>query len=122
MNSDRTPLEASASTLNGAKLSKIVRFDPIVSMGTLIQILVIVVGGVGVYGTYSADQTRRDMRVEQVAKDLDSNRNGTRDTLLELRSDVKDLKSDIKDVQHQVTDTSQTVAVLKARSDPIEKH
>jgi septal ring factor EnvC (AmiA/AmiB activator) len=62
------------------------------------------------------------MRVEQVAKDLDSNRNDTRDTLLELRSDVKDLKSDIKDVQHQVTDTSQTVAVLKARSDPIEKH
>ena len=108
--------------LNGAKLSKIVRFDPVVSMGTLIQIIVIIVGGIGVYGTYSADQTRRDMRVEQVAKDLDLNRNGTRDTLMELRSDVKDLKGDIKDVQHQVTDTSQTVAVLKARSDPVERH
>ena len=84
------------------------RFDPTVSSGTLIQIGVLLVGGVVTYGTYQADRATSRLEVEQIKSAAADEKAATRLSLTELRADVKDS-------QKTLTQISQTLAVIESR-------
>jgi hypothetical protein len=102
--SDRMPLDASPRR-------RLVRFDPTVNTGTLLLMAQVAVSCAIGYGAYSADQAKRDMRVEQVRTDLDTSRVFTKESLAELHADVKE-------IQQTLGKQNETLAVLKERSDP----
>lgn len=84
------------------------RFDPTVSSGTLIQIAVLMGGGVIAYGTYQADRTETKLAVEALRSAAAEEKTATKGSLSELRTDVKD-------VQRTLVQISQTLAVSEAR-------
>jgi uncharacterized protein HemX len=84
------------------------RFDPTVSSGTLIQIAVLLGGGIITYGTYQADRATSHLEVEQIKAAAADEKAATRLSLTELRSDVKDS-------QKTLTQISQTLAVIESR-------
>lgn len=85
-------------------------FVPDVSMGTLIQIGVLVVGAVSFYGQYAADRARDHAEVAQIKIDADSQRTAVKESLTDLKGDVKEIQSTLGKV-------NESLAVLKARSD-----
>lgn len=87
------------------------RFDSTVSMGTLLQMLLISVAAILGYGTYSADKAKDHAEVAQIKVDAENQRTAVKESL-------GDLKTDVKDIQRTLIDVNQNMAVLKARSEP----
>jgi uncharacterized protein HemX len=84
------------------------RFDPTVSSGTLIQIAVLLGGGVIAYGTYQSDRTETKLAVDALRASAVEEKAATKGSLAELRTDVKD-------VQRVLGQISTTLAVSEAR-------
>ncbi len=95
----------------GKKTRQLVRFDPTLSTGSLLQIGLWLGGMVIGYGAYQADKAKDRMEVEQIKVDATAQRAAVRESISELRTDVKD-------VQRSLIDLNQSMAVLKARSEP----
>ena len=87
---------------------RLIRFDPTVSSGTLIQIASILVGFGIAYGTYREDQTKTRAEIDAVKVSAERDRADSRGAVNEIRSDVKDMKSDISQI-------NKTMAVLEAQ-------
>lgn len=87
------------------------RFTPEVTTGTLIQIAVIIFGGVLAYGTYTADKAKDHAEIAQIKVDADTQRAAVKESLT-------DLKGDVKDIQRTLVDVNQSLAVLKSRNEP----
>lgn len=81
---------------------KLVEFDPKVSTGTLLQMLLILVGMITAYGAYTADKTANNLRVTQIEKDADTNRAAVKESLTELRGDVKELSRAVEKVNRSL--------------------
>lgn len=94
-----------------APKQRLFRFDSTVSMGTLLQMGLITTACILGYGTYAADQARQKMEVEQIKVDASGQRTAMKESLGELRTDVKE-------VQKSLIDINQSMAVLKARTEP----
>jgi Tfp pilus assembly protein PilO len=86
---------------------QLIRYDPTVSMGLLIQMTVLMLGAVVAYGKYTADQTTRDLEVAQVKKATEEDRAASKAALTELRTDMKE-------VSRAVGAMSESLAVIKA--------
>lgn len=89
-----------------------IKLDPRIGIGEIIEILVLLIGGLGAYGTYSSDQAKRDEKIAQVKIDLETTRQTNKDSFSELKNDLKELHRD-------VASQSETLAVLKERSEPV---
>lgn len=88
-----------------------VQFDNRIGIGEIVEIVVLLAGGLAAYGTYSSDQAKRDEKISQVKLDLETTRQSNKDSLVELKTDVKELN-------RAVSLQSETLAVLKERSEP----
>lgn len=104
---DRAPLDGLKRT--GDARHRFWRFDPTVSSGTLLQIVVLGVGAIVAYGTYRADQTQIKADIEQVKTTALRDREEMKTTIEGFRTDVKELKVKMDGV-------GENVAVLKAQS------
>jgi len=76
---------------------KLVRFDPTVSTGMLLQIGVLISGGVMAYGTYQADRAVQKMQVDIINRD------------------VVEVKANLKEMQQSLVMVNQTLAVIQSR-------
>lgn len=104
---------------DGSVARRIVRFDPTVSTGTIIQILSIMAMATVAYGTYREDQTkvkaeleavRVGAKVETEALKVNAERDRT-----DSRSAVNEIRSDVKDVKADISQINKTLAVLEAQ-------
>lgn len=86
------------------------RFDPTVSTGTLLQMLLIAAAAIGMYAANEADKRASLMDVAQIKRDVDTNR-------VNVKEALGDLRSDVKDIQRTLVDVSQSLAVIKSHAD-----
>lgn len=94
----------------GGKRHRLFRFVPDISMGTVLQMILLVLGAAAGYGTYQADKRQDHMEVEQIKQDAVSQRAAVKESLTELKGDVKGIQSTLSEVK-------ESLAVLKARPD-----
>lgn len=87
------------------------RFDSTVSMGTLLQMGLITTACVLAYGKYTADEAKRTMEVEQIKLDATVQRSAMKESLTELRSDVKDIQKTLNAVDRSMVE-------MKAQQQP----
>ncbi len=83
------------------------RFDPTISMGTIVLMSEILVAAGLAYGTYAADKARTELRITQMQTDISSNRTNAKEILTSL-----DHKMEM--IQVTLGNVSLDVAVLKA--------
>lgn len=88
---------------------KLFRFSPDISMGTVLQIIVVVGGAAVAYGTYEHDKAIEQAQVAQLRVDADNQR-------VLVRENLTDIKTDVKDIQRTLVNFGQVLAVLQARA------
>ena len=88
---------------------RIMKFDPTVNTGTIIQTLVFVMSVAVAYGAYREDQTRQDGRITQVEVLADKDRDATKESLKELKSQVSDLQKSTQEIK-------ESLAILRGRA------
>jgi hypothetical protein len=93
---------------------RLFRFVPDISMGTVMQMLLLVVMAGGAYGTYQADKAKDHAEVAQIKVDAEQQRTTVKETLSELKGDVKNIQSTLGEVK-------ESLAVLKARDPQKER-
>lgn len=109
-----TTPETSPMPLDTHARRKFFQYNPNVDSGTLLQILVMLVGGFVAYGTYTSDKAAQSARITAVEKEVLENK-GT------VKEAVGDLKIEVKDVQRTLRDVNESLAVLKARPSVVNK-
>lgn len=103
-----TVSETSPMPLDIQGRRKFFQYNPNVDSGTLLSILVMVVGGFVAYGTYTSDKAAQAARVTAIEKEVLENR-------VTVKEAVTDLKDEVKDVQRTLRGVNESLAVLKAR-------
>lgn len=89
---------------------RVIRFDPTVSSGTILQSLLLVIGAVAGYGQYQADKAKDHAEVAQIKVDADVQR-------VSVKEKLDDLRTNVNGIQHTLSDVVNTVTILKERSD-----
>ena len=103
-----TSPETASMPLDSHGRRKFLQFNPNIDAGTLLTILVMVIGGVTAYGTYTSDKAAQAARVTAIEKEVLDNKTTVKEA-------VTDLKGEVKDVQRTLRDVNESLAVLKAR-------
>lgn len=103
-----TSPETAPMPLDSHVRRKFFQFNPKIDSGTLLNILVMVVGGFIAYGTYTSDKAAQAARVTAIEKEVLENKSTVKEA-------VGDLKLEVKDVQRTLRDVNESLAVLKAR-------
>lgn len=93
--------------LSEPKRRRLIRFNPNVDMGTLIQLATILAIAAGGWGTYQSDKATAKLELEQVKKAAADDKSSTKETLT-------DLKVDVKEIQRTLIQVNQTLAVINA--------
>lgn len=88
--------------------NKLIRFDPTVSTGVLIEICVILGSVFAAYSALKTDQATAKIEVEQVKADQKADRERVKDSLTEI-------KTDVKEVSKKLAEMNESLAVLKAK-------
>lgn len=96
---------------------KLVRFDPTLSMGSIAQIVTVLVALVGTlfallsaYGKYESDRTKMTGDIEALQKAAVAEK-------AEMREVIRDLRADMRNVQQTVSSVDKTVTGIKAEID-----
>jgi hypothetical protein len=105
---DNSETEAPAAERRSHRL---IRLDPTLNAGHILQMVLLGIMGVGGYGAYQADKTADRLEVAQIKRDADQQRSTVKESLT-------DLKGDVKDIQRTLIDVNQSLAVLKSRQEP----
>lgn len=87
----------------------LMKFDPTISTGTIIQTLVFVISVAVAYGAYREDQTKQDGRIAQVEVLADKDRESTKDALKEIKVQVSDLQKSNQEIK-------ESLAILRGRA------
>lgn len=85
------------------------RFDPTVSSGTLLQLLVLALGAGGAYATYRSDQTQTRADIDQIKMVAERDRN-------DLKTAVDVFRTDMREVKGSLESMGKDVAVVKAQT------
>jgi len=88
---------------------RIMKFDPTINTGTIIQTLVVLASVSVAYGTYREDQTKQDGRIAQVEVLAEKDREATREALREIKGRVDDLQKSNQDIK-------ESLAILRGRA------
>ena len=88
---------------------KLMKFDPTINTGTIIQICAVVVVGVFAVATFKADLATQQVQIE-------TNRiTAQRDNVAAVES-LKELKLDVKDLQKSTNEIKESLAILRGRA------
>jgi dihydrofolate reductase len=109
MATDTTPSEFTQAH----QKRRFVQFDPTLNSGHLLQILVLVIGGIAVYATFTAERATQKLELEQVKKDAQAEKTVTKESLVEL-------KTDVKMIQQTLNQVTTTLAIINDRQAPKE--
>lgn len=85
------------------------KFDPTFNSGTIAQIVVIVIGGLGVIYTMRQDQALQKAEMEYIKASVLIERASTKDSLIEIKAEVKTLQTSMNSV-------NESLAVLRGRA------
>lgn len=88
---------------------RLMKFDPTINTGTIIQTLVFVGSVALAYGAYREDQTRQDGRISQIEAAAAQERDTTRAYLAEIKAEQKDQAKMLGDLK-------EGVAILRGRA------
>lgn len=88
---------------------RLMKFDPTINTGTIIQTLVVVASMAVAYGSYREDQTKQDGRIAQVEVLAEKDRESTREALREIKGRVDDLQKSNQDIK-------ESLAILRGRA------
>jgi hypothetical protein len=88
---------------------KYVRFDPTFNAGTVAQIVVIIASAISVYAGIREDQVR-------VKADLESVKAAAVIERLSTKESLADLKADVKELQKSTNEVKESLAILRGRA------
>lgn len=86
---------------------KLWRFDPTVSSGTLLQLMVLLAGFGSGYATYQSDRATTRLEIEQIKASAIGEK-------LIAREAIHELKADVRKVQETITSVDKTLAGIQA--------
>lgn len=89
---------------------KLVRFDPTVSSGTLLQLSALLIGFASAYATYQSDRATQRLEIEQIKANVAAEKVVAKESLTELRQDVRK-------VQETITSVDKTLTGIQAQLD-----
>lgn len=104
--SRRAPLDSGSMPL---EQRKIVKFDPQFNAGTIAQIIVIVASAASIYSGIKSDQAQQRAELDQVKVTAATRESQTKESLADLKLDVKELRSSMQDVK-------ESLAILRGRA------
>lgn len=89
---------------------RLMRFDPTFSMGSIAQIVALLVALIVAYGKYEADRTRTNEQIEAIKAVAASDKALAKEA-------INELKQDVRQVQTTITSVDKTVSTIKAEID-----
>jgi hypothetical protein len=92
---------------------RLMKFDPTFNTGTIVQIGVIIISAFSVYYTMKQDQALQKQELDFVKASILIERASTKDSLIELKSDVKTLQSSMNAM-------NESLAVLRGRTQGVK--
>lgn len=87
---------------------KLVRFDPTVSMGTIIQLVSLLGVVAALWGTYQSDKATTRMELDQIKASAKDDKTDARAALLDIKNDMKAMATTLSQV-------NLTLAVIDAK-------
>lgn len=94
-----------------AKRRQFIRFDPTFNSGHIVQVVVIVAGMFTAYSALKEGQATQKLEIEQVKATATADRTSTKESLTEI-------KGDVKEIQRTLVQVNQTLAVIEAKQQP----
>lgn len=86
---------------------KLMRFDPTVSSGTLLQLAALLIGFGSAYATYQSDRATTRLEIEQIKQSAIGEK-------VLAREAIGELKADVRKVQETITSVDKTLAGIQA--------
>jgi hypothetical protein len=93
---------------------RLMRFDPTFSMGSIAQIVALLVALLVAYGKYESDRTRTNEQIEAIKAAALLDKEAAKEA-------IKELKQDVRQVQTTITSVDKTVTGIKAEIDASRK-
>lgn len=93
---------------------KLLRFDPTVSSGTLMQLVVLLLGFGSAYATYQSDRATTRLEIEQIKASALGEK-------VLARESISELKADVRKVQETITSVDKTLAGIQAELNAAKK-
>lgn len=103
------PGDSAPMPLEGQQQKKLIRFDPTFNAGTVAQIIVILCTAATVYTGIKTDQVQQRADLEAVKASALNERLATKESLTDLKADVKELSKGMNEVK-------ESIAILRGRS------
>jgi hypothetical protein len=82
---------------------RLLRFDPTVSSGTLMQLVALVVGFGSAYATYQSDRATQRLEIEQIKASVAAEKAAAKESIVDLRLDVRKVQETITSVDKTLT-------------------
>nr|WP_296020814.1 hypothetical protein [uncultured Acidovorax sp.] len=98
-----------AKTTTATTAGKFMKFDPTINSGTILQIVVVAASAFGIYSGMRVDQAATKVKVEAIEAAANADRQQTKETLADLRSDLKELQKSTQDIK-------ESLAILRGRA------
>lgn len=93
---------------DAAPRRQLIHFIPDVSMGTIINLVSMLMVAGGAWATYQSDKATTKLEIEQVKKSVAEDKVGNKESLAEL-------KGDVKEIQRTLVRVSESLAVIQAQ-------
>jgi len=100
------PLESGPMPVEQRKLMK---FDPTINTGTILQIIVVAASAFALYTTVRTDQV-------QTKAELDAVKASALTERLQTKEALADLKADVKELQKSTNEVKESLAILRGRA------
>lgn len=81
---------------------KYFQFDPTFNTGHALQILVLVLGGAGLWSSWQADRATQRMEIEQIKRDAAAEVTRSEKSITELKGDVKRMEGSVNQMNVSV--------------------
>lgn len=93
---------------------RLIRFDPTVSSGTIMQLGALLIGFVSAYATYVSDRATQRLEIEQIKASAVAEK-------LLVKETITDLRSDVRKVQETITSVDKTLTGIQAQMEAAKK-
>lgn len=84
---------------DSTKPPRMVKFDPTLTSGTLIEIIVILAGIAGLYNTITNQQAKTEVEINYMTSIINQEKAVTQRQLMDLKTDVKDIQKSLTNVE-----------------------
>lgn len=81
---------------------KFLQFDPTINSGHLLQIAVLLLGGLGVYGAWQAERATNRLEVDQIKRDASADAARTKESITELKAEVRQVQATLLELNLNV--------------------